>query len=52
MASQIPTEEIVTLEELAISNSFKIVALVSLLERKGLLTRDEILAEIKRICQS
>jgi hypothetical protein len=39
MAKQLEKEESLTLEELAVSNSFEIAALVSVLERKGLLTK-------------
>lgn len=49
MASQLPAEETVTLEELAVSNSFEIAALVSVLEQKGLLTRQELIDEIMRL---
>jgi hypothetical protein len=35
MASQLPTKETVTVEELALSNSFEIAALVTVLKRKG-----------------
>ncbi|MBW4057291.1 MAG: hypothetical protein HIU83_18310 [Proteobacteria bacterium] len=41
MASQRPTAETVTIEELALSNSFEIAALVSVLEQKGVLTKAE-----------
>jgi hypothetical protein len=46
MAKQLEKEESLTLEELAVSNSYEIAALVSVLERKGLLTREEIIEEI------
>lgn len=49
MAEKGRGEEVVTFEELAISNSFEIAALVSILERKGLLTREEVVAEIGRL---
>ena len=49
MASQLPITETVTLEELALSNSFEIAALVSVLEKKGILTRAEVIAEIGRL---
>lgn len=52
MAKQLGKEESLTLEELAISNSFEIAALVSVLERKGLLTREEVIEEIKRMRKS
>jgi len=47
MAERIEPKETVTLEELAISNSFEIAALISVMERKGLLTREEVIDEIK-----
>lgn len=47
MAEQLDSSQSVTLEELALSNSFEIAALVAVLERKGLLTRDEVIAEIR-----
>lgn len=49
MAIKDRAEGTVTLEELAVSNSFEIAALVSVLERKGLLTREEVVAEIGRL---
>lgn len=49
MAEKIEPKETLTLKELAISNSFEIAALVSALERKGLLTREEVVEEIKRM---
>jgi hypothetical protein len=52
MASRLPAEETVTLEELALSNSFEITALVSVLERKGILTREEIISVIKELRDS
>ncbi len=41
--------EIVTVEELAISNSFEIAALIEVLESKGLLTKGEVLESISRL---
>ncbi len=40
------TTDLVTIEELAISNMWETSALVELLERKGFLTRTEVLAMI------
>ncbi len=40
-----------TLEELAISNMWENAALVELLERKGVLTRQEVLAMIRELRQ-
>ncbi len=39
----------VGVEELALSNSISIVALVELLEEKGLMTQDEVLERVKLI---
>ncbi len=39
----------VGVEELALSNSISIVALVELLEQKGLMTREEVLKRVKLI---
>jgi len=52
MAKQVVKEETLTLEELAVSNSYEIAALVSVLERKGLLTREEVIEEIKQMSKS
>jgi hypothetical protein len=51
MANRIEQPQIVSLEELAISNCYEIAALVNVLERKGLLTRDEVLLELKKLRQ-
>lgn len=51
MANRIEPQQTVTLEELAISNSFEIAALVNVLERKGLLTRQEVLQELAALRQ-
>ena len=39
----------VTVEELAISNSFEIAALIEVLETKGLVNRAEVLEVIRRL---
>ena len=49
MAEKLPENETVTLEELCISNSYEITAMFNILERKGLITKSEILEEIKRL---
>ncbi len=41
MAEKLDPKEIVTLEELAISNTWGIAALVELLERKGVLSKGD-----------
>ena len=44
-----PERETVSIEEIAFSNMLSIEALVSLLTRKGLITQQEILDELKLI---
>ncbi len=48
MAHHDKTTQTVTIEDLAVSNAFEIAALIAVLERKGFLTRAEILEEIAR----
>lgn len=52
MADKLNPKETVTIEELIISNSYEIAALVSVLERKGLLTSEEVIEEIKQMRKS
>ncbi len=49
MAEKIEENETVTLEGLAISNSFEITAMFNILERKGLITRNELEEELSRL---
>ncbi len=49
MAEKLNKEETATLEEVVVSQSYEIAALVSLLEKKGLLTREEVIEEIKKL---
>lgn len=49
MAKPLDPKELVTLQELAVSNSHEIAALAAVLERKGLLTQPEVLHEIERM---
>jgi len=48
MAERIPPEQLVSLQELALSNAFEIAAVIAVLERKGVLTHKEVLDEIVR----
>jgi hypothetical protein len=48
MANKLDPSEVVSLRELALANSYEIAALVAVLERKGLLTSDEVISEIKK----
>ncbi len=49
MAEKLDPKEVVTLEELAISTMRETSALVELLERKGILTRQDVLAMIQEL---
>jgi hypothetical protein len=49
VAEKLDTNETVTLEELVVSHSYEMVALITVLERKGILTRDEIIDVIKEM---
>ncbi len=51
MAEKLDPKELVTIEELAISNMWETSALVELLERKGVVTRQEVLAMIQELRQ-
>ena len=49
MAEQLPQEQMVSLEELVLSHSYEMLALVTVLERKGILKREEIIEAIKEL---
>ncbi len=49
MAEKLDPKEIVTLEELAISSMWEMAALVEVLEKKGLLTQQDILDAIREL---
>jgi hypothetical protein len=49
MAEKLPDNETVTVEELAITNAYELSAMFNILERKGILTRAEVLEEIKKL---
>ena len=51
MAEKLDPKEIVTLEELAISSMWEMAALVEVLEKKGLLTKQDILDAIRGLRQ-
>jgi len=52
MAEKLADKEMVSLEEVVLSQSYEIAAIVSVLEKKGLLTREEIIEEIKNMRKS
>ncbi len=49
MAKQLDPKEIVDIKELVLSEVIQMEALVNILESKGVLTRDEVVEEIKAI---
>ncbi len=49
MAEKLDPNDLVTLDELAISNMWETAALVELLERKGILTKQEVLDMIQEL---
>ncbi len=49
MAKELDPNELVSFKELLLSNVYTQEALMNLLEKKGLLTKKEVLEEIKRI---
>lgn len=49
MAEELDSKEVVSLKELLLSNVYTQEALINLLEKKGVLTKQEVLEEIKRI---
>ncbi len=51
MAEQLDPKDLVTLEELAISTMWETSALVEGLERKGILTKQDVLAMIQELRQ-
>jgi len=48
MAEHARPEQLVSLQELAVSNAFEVAAMIAVLERKGILTHKEVLEEIAR----
>ncbi len=52
MGERLDSKEAVSFEEVLMSNIFTQEALVNLLEKKGLITKAELLEEIKRLRKS
>lgn len=52
MAEQLGSEQMVTIEELVISHSYEKLALITVLEKKGVLTKREIIEVIKELKDS
>jgi len=49
MAKPLDTKEIVTIQEIAISNMLEIEALIELLDEKGIITKDELMEKWKKM---
>jgi len=49
MSEQSPKEEGISLEQLVVSHSYEMLALITVLEKKGILTRQEIIEVIKEL---
>ncbi len=46
IAEQVTKEDAVSLEELVVNHAYEMIGLITVLEKKGILTRAEIVAEI------
>jgi hypothetical protein len=49
MTESLLKEDAFPIEEIVVSHAYEIMAMVSILEKKGILTRQEILDEIKQM---
>lgn len=49
MAEKLGNEEVVSIEDLVVSHAYEMVALITVLEKKGILNRQEIIEEIQRL---
>ena len=49
MTEQLPKQHDVSLEELVVSHSYEMIALITVLEKKGILTRQEVIEVIKEL---
>jgi hypothetical protein len=49
MTNNIDAEQMTALEELVVSHSYEMLALVTVLEKKGILTRQELIEVIKEL---
>ena len=49
MAKKLDLKEMVSFDDLLMSNTYEQVALINLLEKKGIITKFELIEEIKRL---
>ncbi|MSN24495.1 MAG: hypothetical protein GJV46_01365 [Geobacter sp.] len=52
MTEQVDKEQAVTIEELVVSHSYEMLALITVLENKGILSRSEIISVINELKNS
>jgi len=52
MAGQLPQEQMVTMEELVTSHSYEMLALITVLEKKGILSRSEVIEVVRELKDS
>ena len=52
MTEQLDEKHAVTIEELVVSHSYEMLALITVLEKKGILTRNEIITVINQLKDS
>jgi len=52
MGEKLDPKEVVTFEELLMSNMYTQEALINILVKKGIITKEEVLEEIKRLKRS
>jgi hypothetical protein len=52
MADLIPEEQTLSLEDLVASHSYEMIALITVLENKGILTRGEVIEVIEKLHKS
>jgi len=48
VAEQLGKDETVSIEEVVVSHAYEMMALVTILEKKGILSRQEIIEEIRK----
>lgn len=49
MAEKLGNEEVVQIDEVVLAQSYQMAALITLLEKKGVLSREEVLEEINAL---
>jgi hypothetical protein len=52
MTEQVENEHAITLEELVVSHSYEMLALITVLEKKGILSRSELISVINDLKDS